>query len=170
MTAPDKAALRQQMLAARTDMARRTPNAGAMLVQHLGQLPLPAPSVVASYTAMGAEIDPAPLLAALRAIGWQIALPNTSHAHYDFRIGSIEAHPDVILAPLVAVDALGHRLGRGGGWYDRAIAAARHIKPVTVIGLAYAGQRVAALPAQAHDIPLDGLLTELGYRSFKEHP
>ncbi len=166
MTTPDKAALRQQMLAARRTMASNTPDAGAMLAQHLGQLPLPAPGVVAGYTALGVEIEPAPLLAALRAIGWQVALPHTSHAHYNFRIGNIDVHPDVILAPLVAVDAVGHRLGRGGGWYDRAIAAARRIKPVTVIGLAYAGQRVAALPAEAHDIPLDGLLTERGYHSF----
>ena len=55
------------------------------------------------------------------------------------------------------------RLGQGAGHYDRAIANLRAIKPVFVLGLAYAGQEVDALPMEPHDQRLDAILTETGY-------
>lgn len=70
---------------------------------------------------------------------------------------------DVILAPLVAFDDKGHRLGMGGGFYDRTLSFLRHRhawrKP-RVIGVAHDLQRVATLSAEPWDAPLDGVATD----------
>ncbi|MGI4858515.1 MAG: 5-formyltetrahydrofolate cyclo-ligase [Janthinobacterium lividum] len=68
--------------------------------------------------------------------------------------------PSLLLIPCVGFDARGFRLGYGGGFYDRTLAAARP-RPRT-LGIALDGCRVAALPHEAHDLPLDQILTELG--------
>jgi 5-formyltetrahydrofolate cyclo-ligase len=73
------------------------------------------------------------------------------------------AHPKILLVPLLAFDAHGHRLGYGGGFYDRTIEA---LKPDRTIGVAFAGQEVEALPHEAHDIALDCVITENGVREF----
>ena len=65
--------------------------------------------------------------------------------------------------PLLAFDGSGHRLGYGGGFYDRTLA----LLNVPAIGIAYAGQQVASLPRGDHDRTLDMVLTEQGIRRFK---
>ena len=72
-----------------------------------------------------------------------------------------------MLVPLLAFDAAGHRLGYGGGFYDRTLAALRANGPVTAIGVAYAGQEVENLPQEEFDERLDMVLTENGLRAFK---
>ena len=69
--------------------------------------------------------------------------------------------------PLLAFDARGYRLGYGGGYYDRSMKALRHmgIAPL-FFGVAYSQQEVPALPAEAHDQKLDGILTEKGVSLF----
>lgn len=74
---------------------------------------------------------------------------------------------DLLLAPLVAFDARGNRLGMGGGFYDRTLAFLRcreHWHKPRVVGTAYAFQEVDALPAQPWDVPLDAIVTEDGLR------
>jgi 5-formyltetrahydrofolate cyclo-ligase len=70
---------------------------------------------------------------------------------------------DIVLLPLVGFDRQGHRLGMGGGYYDRAFAfkhsAPRHTRPL-MIGIAHSIQEVAKLPAEPWDVPLDIILTE----------
>lgn len=77
---------------------------------------------------------------------------------------------DLVVTPLLAVDAQGHRLGMGGGFYDRTFAfkqrQVRHVNPV-LLGVAYPFQEQAVLPAQPWDIPLDALATAEGVRVFK---
>ena len=73
--------------------------------------------------------------------------------------------PGLILCPLLAFDDQGGRLGQGGGYYDRTFAARPEI---TRIGLAYAGQAVEPLPMERHDMALDGVLTETGYRPCRK--
>jgi 5-formyltetrahydrofolate cyclo-ligase len=68
--------------------------------------------------------------------------------------------------PLLAFDATGHRLGYGGGYYDRTLSALRARHPVMAVGVAYAGQEVEKLPRDAFDEPLDMLVTEQGLRRF----
>ena len=71
--------------------------------------------------------------------------------------------PEVLFVPLLAFTASGHRLGYGGGFYDRTLAALRGAgAPVTAIGFAYGAQRVAELPLEATDLALDAVVTEAG--------
>lgn len=72
---------------------------------------------------------------------------------------------DLVLAPLVAFDADGHRLGMGGGFYDRSLARLHHLRhwrTPRLVGVAYEFQRVPRLPAQPWDVPLDAVVTEAG--------
>jgi 5-formyltetrahydrofolate cyclo-ligase len=82
-------------------------------------------------------------------------------------------HLDLVLLPLVAVDAHGTRLGTGAGFYDRCLhhlRAGRRWRRPRLIGVAYDFQRVTALEAGAWDVPLDALLTEKDLHSFKGSP
>jgi 5-formyltetrahydrofolate cyclo-ligase len=63
-------------------------------------------------------------------------------------IGTV-ARADVVLVPALAVDAYGHRLGRGGGSYDRALA--RVGGQVPTIALLYDDELLPSVPAEAHD-------------------
>jgi 5-formyltetrahydrofolate cyclo-ligase len=70
---------------------------------------------------------------------------------------------DLILTPLVTFDDRGHRLGMGGGFYDRTLSFLRHRhawhKP-RLVGVAHDWQRVAVLSAEPWDVPLDGVATD----------
>ena len=67
--------------------------------------------------------------------------------------------------PLLAFDRAGHRLGYGGGYYDRTLAA---LPGARAIGCAFAAQEVPAVPAGPHDIRLDAVATEHGLLRFRE--
>ncbi len=72
--------------------------------------------------------------------------------------------PDLLLVPCVGFDEECYRLGYGGGYYDRTLAAwPETAKPVTV-GVAFEACRVAALPRELHDVPLDAVVTETRVR------
>ena len=73
---------------------------------------------------------------------------------------------DVVLVPLVAFDETGQRLGQGGGFYDRAIAAAGASRPL-LIGVAHAFQQVRSVPVEAWDMPLDAVVTEERVHEFR---
>lgn len=68
--------------------------------------------------------------------------------------------PDLLLVPLLAFDREGFRLGHGAGYYDMTLAGLRAIGPVLAVGIAYAGQEIARVPREAHDEPLDWVVTE----------
>ena len=70
---------------------------------------------------------------------------------------------DVVLLPLLGFDRHGNRLGTGGGYYDRSFAFLRgRRRPARprLIGVGYACQEVAALPAAEWDVGLDAIVTE----------
>jgi 5,10-methenyltetrahydrofolate synthetase len=69
-----------------------------------------------------------------------------------------ELEPAVLLVPLNAFDAAGYRLGYGGGYFDRTLAA----RQVTAIGIGFELGRVESVFPQAHDLPMDWLVTEAG--------
>lgn len=80
---------------------------------------------------------------------------------------SPEIIPDVIIAPLLAFDQKGYRLGQGGGYYDATLEALRQRKPITFMGIGHAEQAVLfKLPREDHDIPLDYMLTPKGVIDF----
>lgn len=176
------------MAARRAALHAAQPLAGWTLSAHLPSLDS-APGVVAGYWPMRSEIDPRPLMRRFAAAGWRLAMPVTPakgvDAPLEFRLWSFDAdladhpfgmreplpsappvRPDVVLVPLLAFDDRGHRLGYGAGHYDRTLAGLRASGPLRAIGLAFAGQAVAVLPALPHDQPLDAILTERGYREF----
>ena len=66
----------------------------------------------------------------------------------------------MVLLPLVGFDAACNRLGMGGGWYDRTLAAPTPPQPPMLVGAGFALQQVAALDAQPWDVRLDAVCTE----------
>jgi 5,10-methenyltetrahydrofolate synthetase len=68
--------------------------------------------------------------------------------------------PDIVISPLVGVDSRSYRLGYGGGFFDRTLAAMPS-KPL-VIGIGYEMQRIPTIYPQPHDIPMDVIVTEAG--------
>ncbi|RUU08723.1 5-formyltetrahydrofolate cyclo-ligase [Mesorhizobium sp. M7A.T.Ca.TU.009.01.3.2] len=66
--------------------------------------------------------------------------------------------PDIVISPIVGIDPQNYRLGYGGGFFDRTLAA-MPFKPL-VIGVGYELQRIATIYPQPHDIPMDRVVTE----------
>ena len=175
MTDP-KQALRQRMLALR---ATQDPALGVRLAEHFLRDAPPQPGQsVAGFWPIGQEIDIRPLLNALHAGGNPILLPVTPprgqpltfcrwrpgdalqpERFGTFRPIGVPGVPDVLLVPLLAWDGQGRRLGYGGGYYDRTLAA---LPSCRAIGCAYAAQRVPEMPSGQHDVPLDAVATERG--------
>jgi 5-formyltetrahydrofolate cyclo-ligase len=167
---------------------RRTlghPDFAAAIARHAEALPIPEGSVVGGYHALPDEADPALLLERLVELGCHIAYPRVAGKGLALEFHRVpdgavmapgafgirepldswpRATPAALLVPLLAFDASGHRLGYGGGFYDRTLARLN----VPAIGIAYAGQEVAALPHQPHDAVLDAVLTERGLTKFRE--
>jgi 5-formyltetrahydrofolate cyclo-ligase len=73
------------------------------------------------------------------------------------------ARLDLVIVPLVAFDAHGHRLGMGGGYYDRALAGRR--QRTFLAGAAFSFQQARNVPVQPWDVPLDIVITESGRRA-----
>jgi 5-formyltetrahydrofolate cyclo-ligase len=133
------------------------------------------------------EYDPRALASDLRAQGAQILLPvvfapatamvfrpwnaDTQLAHGPHGIAEPALgdplQPTVILAPAVGFDEAGYRLGYGGGYFDRTLAAMAPRPPV--IACAHELARMSSLHPQAHDIPMDYVVTEAGiYRRVED--
>lgn len=74
--------------------------------------------------------------------------------------------PDVVLVPLVGFDEIGHRLGHGGGYYDRTLAM---LNPSPLrVGVGYELGRIETIQPQQHDVPMDAIVTELGVTWYSE--
>jgi 5-formyltetrahydrofolate cyclo-ligase len=137
--------------------------------------------IVSAFHPYLSEISTVELLAKLIEEGWTTALPIVVGKElplmfrkwmpgeplvsglWDIQIPADtapEVEPDVLLVPMLAFDRKGYRLGYGGGFYDRTLAKLRAVKLVTAIGVAYAGQEIEAVPYDAHDQPLDWIMTE----------
>ena len=69
-------------------------------------------------------------------------------------------HPDVILMPLNAFDEAGYRLGYGGGYFDRSLAAL--LPRPKAIGVGFELARVDSIRPQPYDLPMDFIVTEAG--------
>ena len=177
----EKARLRKQARATRAALADGA--FAATIARHAQSLGLAPGTIVGGYHAHNGEADPADLMARLAALGMVIAFARVTarDAALDFHtvpdgaalmpgyFGIPEpladwprVTPQVLLVPLLAFDALGHRLGYGGGFYDRTLAALS----VPAFGIAYGGQEVASLPTEPHDRTMTGILTEAGLRLF----
>ena len=67
---------------------------------------------------------------------------------------------DTVVVPALAVDSVGIRLGRGGGYYDRALVHARH--DAVLVTVVFDDERVDALPREIHDRPVTAVVTPSG--------
>lgn len=72
---------------------------------------------------------------------------------------------DLILAPAMAIDAAGNRLGKGGGYYDRALSLVPRNHPA-VLALVYPTEFLGSIPAAAHDRRVDAVATAAGIHRF----
>lgn len=135
-------------------------------------------AIVAGYWPIKGEFDPLPYLHRVIAAGAQVALPVAARpaAPLTFRLWTpgapmtrglwdipypadgAEVLPSALLIPLVGFDAAGHRLGNGGGYYDRTLAALQP-KPLA-IGVGFALGRLASISPLPHDQPMDAIVTE----------
>jgi len=180
-------ALRREKIAARMNLSVASHRAMSEAIRHhLGEFLLARPPGVIAFCApMRGEADCRPLIERLLAAGWQAAMPvvRALHAPMEFFAWWPQAPmdfdpygipvpathrcraPDVLLLPLVAFDAAGYRLGYGGGYFDRTLAAMQP-RPLT-IGVGFDLGAVADLHPQPHDIPLELIVTESGIRSFQ---
>lgn len=188
----EKKRLRLEARARRQDAAAR---AGADAAQRLAfnvlisapTLHLAPGAVVSAYWPMAEEIDIRPLMAALDACGIGLALPvvvkkglplifrrwqpgeplhSASFGLSEPGPEMPEARPDLILAPLLAFDAAGRRLGWGGGFYDRTIAKLRAEGKITVVGIAFSAQEFEQVPAGSYDQLIDWVATEKSVRKL----
>lgn len=181
--ASEKKELRASARARRAELVRAMPDHAARLAAHVDALEIAKGAVVSGFLAMAGEVDPAPLMARLAEQGAQLCvprvaakaaplvfhrwMPETKLVVSSFGVSEPDAAtpelvPDVLLVPLLAFDKQGYRLGYGGGFYDRTLAALRAQKSIRAIGVAYAGQEVENLPHDEFDERLDAVLTEDG--------
>ena len=77
-----------------------------------------------------------------------------------YPVGTREVQPDHVLLPMLGWDGDGYRLGYGGGFFDRTLAALA--KRPRVIGVAYEQAYLKTIQPQPHDIPVDYVVTERG--------
>ena len=76
---------------------------------------------------------------------------------------------DLIIAPALAVDRHGNRLGRGAGWYDRVLVNRRPGCPIIAVCWPWEVVDDDEWIADPHDVPADGVLTPEGYRQLQDY-
>lgn len=181
-----KSALRRRLLASRAAMAepaRRV--ASARIRMLLMTLPeLTSARALLAFAPTPVEVDIDPLLRERLAAGVDLLVPWVEGS--ELRLGLVRdldadleagwrgvreprararrpAPPRLVeaaLVPGVGFDARGHRLGHGGGHFDRLLAGVSPRAPL--VGVAYACQLVAEVPVEEHDVALDAVVTEAG--------
>ncbi len=189
MLPPAKDVLRAAALDARKAFVRTLSDAERNLLErelaeHLTSL-CAGCAVVAGYSPIGSEISPLIATEEARAVGAIVAFPAFDHPAkpFQFRAGdplqpgpfgmmqpklsAPVVEPDLVLVPLLAVDAFGTRLGRGKGHYDRALSRLKK-NGARLIGIGWPLQRLTSqIPADAWDVPLQAFATPEGVEWFE---
>ncbi len=194
---PMKQRLRESFLRKREAVSHAVQHdASQKMLMHFAAHPLckhlAKATVVAAYHPTAGELDPLPLLEHLLSHGMVAALPVIVkkesalafapwHPEATMQAGKVIAHilepehyhedrctPSLVMVPLLAVDARGHRLGFGGGYYDRTLTALREQNPALItIGIGYHWQLSKHdLPNEPHDVVLNYFLSEEGITAF----
>jgi 5-formyltetrahydrofolate cyclo-ligase len=184
-----KAELRAAVLAKRDALSdEQRAEAAQALAKRKLPFEIAAGTIVSGYSPIRNEIDPVPWMRKLAEAGARLALPAVlaRGKSLAFRAWSpddrlmlgplgilepspaaAELVPDIMLVPLAAFDAGGHRIGYGAGHYDYTLAHLRKTKAITAIGVAFAVQQIKAVPALPHDVALDYVLTEKKVFDFR---
>ena len=139
-------------------------------------------SEVAVFASLGGEVDTGPLIRSAAKAGKIVLLPRTlGVGQLEFAaidesealvpgpfgirepLASCPVRPlsgaDLMLVPGLAFDRHGGRLGRGAGYYDRALAGAGRARPLC-LGIGFALQLVERVPMTPLDARMDGVVTE----------
>ena len=185
-----KARLREQAFAGRDALPADERTAAA---ETIAARPFPVTittgMIVSGFSPMKTEINPLPLMRKAAQLGARLALPVTAgrgrplimrayafgdelaRGQWGIREPKAEAPevvPDILIVPLAAFDRAGHRIGYGAGYYDMTINALRAKKKVIAMGIAFAAQEIASVPATERDARLDFVLTEREVIDFRE--
>jgi 5-formyltetrahydrofolate cyclo-ligase len=180
---------RERLIAARRAMPAAAHQAASA---EIGRLLLarftPAnPGIVGCYWPFRREFDCLPIMRRIIDLGGEVALPAVIRPRrpLQFRPWTPQTemakgvwdiphpadgpavHPVTLLVPLVGFDAAGYRLGYGGGFYDRTLAALPH-RPETW-GVGFELARMETIHPQPHDVPMDHIVTEAGIKNTA-HP
>ena len=180
---PAKSALRTAALRRRDRLGagERAEASGQIAGRVMAIVGAEKPAVMAAYLPIRSECDCRSIIAQAQAMSITVVLPVlTDPVTLVFRryepgaplgdggfgtlaplSGQPILDPELVIVPVVAFDRAGTRLGHGKGHYYRALArlAARGVHP-RVVGVAFAAQEVEAIPAEAHDVRLDWIVTE----------
>jgi 5-formyltetrahydrofolate cyclo-ligase len=174
---------RERLLAQRMALSpavRRA--AGEKIAAGIREMLAERPGALGVYWPFRGEFDPRPLIDMVVGLGQMIALPVVvdKKGPLEYRawkpgealiVGVWDIPiperrdivvPATVLAPLVGFDRACYRLGYGGGYFDRTLAALQP-RPVA-IGVGFAFQEIATIHPQDFDIPMDALVTEAGLR------
>jgi 5-formyltetrahydrofolate cyclo-ligase len=182
LTAVRKAEIRLAAMAKREALPATDRAAAALAIAASGLPVAVGPGMMVSgYSPLKSEISPLPLLRRCAEAGATLALPVVigrgqplvmrawsfgaplRSGVWGIREPPVEAAevlPDILIVPLLAFDRTGHRIGYGAGYYDMTITRLRALKNITAVGIAFAAQEIAAVPATPRDAPLDFVLTE----------
>ena len=146
-----KRALRREMRALRRALPDREERSHRLWEQVQALPALAVAKVVMVFDSIPGEPETAPFIA------WCLEQGKTVHRPED-EPPSDPRTIDVVIVPGTAFTRDGHRLGQGGGWYDRFL---RTVRPDCVtIGVAFAPQIVDKLPVEPHDVQLDHVVTD----------
>jgi 5-formyltetrahydrofolate cyclo-ligase len=144
----------------------------------------PPQHVIGGYRPFRGEFDPRFAMDYFQSNGARLALPRVVQREAPLQffdwcagtpmIGDLFAHPipdsaspvtpKTLLIPVVGIDSNGFRLGYGSGYFDRTLAVMK--PPPLKIALGYELSRISTIRPQAHDIPMDILVTESGIQRF----
>jgi 5-formyltetrahydrofolate cyclo-ligase len=174
---------RERLIAWRMALPAATRRAaGERIAASIREILLDRADVLGVYWPFRAEFDPRPLIDALVAAGQRVALPVVvdRNGPLEYRAWAPGERlipgvwdipipekrevvvPGAVLAPLVGFDLACYRLGYGGGYFDRTLAAFSP-RPLA-IGVGFAGQEIATIHPQPFDVPMDMVVTEAGVR------
>jgi len=179
----EKQKLRRAMRARRAEMYRQKPEAAIALRDlFLDAVEVSKGAVVSGYVACDFEIDPYPIMEVLHHRGHPLCLPvvNGKGESLSFRLyipgdalvpvgtppiptpaeSKTLVWPDLVIAPLLAFDVRGNRLGQGAGYYDMTLIELRKRKKILAVGVGFDCQRADEVPAGMLDAPLDKVVTE----------
>ncbi len=177
-----KTTLRREATARRDALPADARQAAAeVIAARIFPLAIAPGAIVSAFMPLGNEINPLPLMRKLVGEGARLALPVVAGRDKPLVMRAwsfgaplaagiwgireptpeaTEVEPDILLVPLLAFDRIGHRVGYGGGYYDRTITQLRERKAVIAVGLAFAAQEVPTVPTTPRDALLDLVLTE----------
>jgi len=174
--------IREKTHAKDDGMAARLVAAQVIMLAELDEIHL-----VSGYMPIKSELDCLVILKALHAARFPICLPTITPLGQPLQFrewdmttqledgpfgtrqsGGEVVIPQVLLVPLLAFDENGCRLGYGGGYYDRSLEKLRRENPALVaIGIAYEDQKLASVPTDSYDQPLDMVISEKTTYRFK---